>query len=97
MVECDEYICTSFSYEHLNDNEKLTKYAANQSSRGANKPSKELGPLNLEELGNSTWPILHRMSLSYPDKPSREEKRRMSSLMNGFAMSFPCKNCSRDF
>jgi len=41
------------------------KYAPDRLPRGER-------PLNVLELGWSTWPILHRMSLSYPNLPSED-------------------------
>ena len=54
-------------------------------------------PLNVLELGHSTWPLLHRMSLSYPEQPSEEQKTRMFALIKSFSIVYPCKTCRLDF
>jgi FAD-linked sulfhydryl oxidase len=54
-------------------------------------------PLNSIELGRSTWPILHRMTLSYPEKPTDEHKEKVSKFINLFSKTYPCKYCANDF
>ena len=66
------------------------RYAPDRLPRGE-------APLNVLELGWATWPILHRMSLSYPETPTDEQRTRMGSLIKGFSMVYPCKTCRSDF
>ena len=54
-------------------------------------------PLNIVQLGWVTWPILHRMSLSYPEKPTEAMKDAMGQVVKGFAMMYPCSHCREDF
>ena len=67
--------------------------------RGANfdRLPRGNGPLNAIELGRSTWPLLHRMSLSFPERPSDEAKKRMFGLIHGFSLVYPCRICREDF
>ena len=37
------------------------------------------------------------MSLSYPDRPSDEQKKRMFGLIKSFSIIYPCKTCRIDF
>ena len=53
-------------------------------------------PMNKNELGNATWPLLHRMSLSYPEKPTNEQKERMKTLLHSFSWLYPCSHCADD-
>jgi len=55
------------------------------------------GPLNVVEIGRATWPILHRMTLSYPEKPDEATKQRMLRTLKGFSLHYPCKMCASDF
>ena len=55
------------------------------------------GPLNAIELGRAAWPVLHRMSLSFPKTPTDAQKRSMNSLIQGFSWLYPCKVCATDF
>ena len=73
--------------------------SAGQSDRGAvfDRLPRGNGPLNAIELGRSTWPLLHRMSLSYPVNPSVEAKQRMLSFIKGFSLVYPCRTCREDF
>ena len=54
-------------------------------------------PLNAIDLGRSTWPILHRLTLSYPQHPTEEDKSKAMRLMHAFSKLYPCKICSNDF
>jgi FAD-linked sulfhydryl oxidase len=36
------------------------------------------------------------MTLSYPDKPTNEQKTRMVKFLNAFAWLYPCKVCASD-
>jgi len=62
--DCSEFICSS------DKDEKMMKEAL--SYRGGSLSSEYEGPLNAVLLGRATWPLLHKMSLSYPDNPTQE-------------------------
>ena len=57
---------------------------------------KHEGPLNVIQLGWAGWPLLHRMSLSYPVAPTDEQKQRMETLIHAFSNLYPCTNCAED-
>ena len=71
--DCSEYICSSGKDEaQLN---ALMQAASGSPSGQRYKPDRlprSERPLNVFELGWSTWPILHRMSLSYPKNPTED-------------------------
>ena len=54
-------------------------------------------PLNAVELGRSTWPLLHRLSMSYPELPQQEHKEGALRLIKAFSKVYPCKFCAHDF
>ncbi|XP_067933652.1 FAD-linked sulfhydryl oxidase ALR-like isoform X2 [Watersipora subatra] len=54
-------------------------------------------PLDINELGRSTWGFLHTMAANYPDKASAEEQRRMTSFISDFSHVYPCDMCAYDF
>lgn len=54
-------------------------------------------PLNFEELGQSTWSLLHTMAAYYPDKPSETRQQATSSFINSLAEVYPCRECAADF
>ena len=69
--DCTEYICSTGKEEEQLS--QLMQASAGQSSGPRYQPDRlprSERPLNVLELGRSTWPLLHRMSLSYPDKPT---------------------------
>ena len=37
------------------------------------------------------------MTLSYPEKPTEEVKKRMASIIKGFSLVYACKICREDF
>lgn len=39
-------------------------------------------PLDKDELGSSTWNLLHTMSVTYPEKPTSEHKKDMADFLN---------------
>ena len=54
-------------------------------------------PLDREELGNSTWELLHTMAAYYPDAPSAVEQRHAAGFVHGLAQLYPCTHCAADF
>ena len=38
-----------------------------------------------DELGRSTWNLLHTMAAYYPDKPNNEEKKNMSDTLTNLS------------
>ncbi len=54
-------------------------------------------PLYRDELGRSTWGLLHTMAAYYPEKPNEKEENQMENFIEGLATFFPCEECSSDF
>ncbi|CAI7577310.1 unnamed protein product [Penicillium glandicola] len=54
-------------------------------------------PPDVEELGRSTWTLLHSMAATYPEKATTEHQANMSGFLKFFAKLYPCWVCADDF
>ncbi|KAJ5967712.1 hypothetical protein N7501_003960 [Penicillium viridicatum] len=54
-------------------------------------------PPDVEELGRSTWTLLHSMAATYPEKANMEHQANMSGFLKFFAKLYPCWVCADDF
>lgn len=58
--------------------------------------SKECPP-DVEQLGRSSWTLLHAMAARYPEKPSSKEQADMKQFIKLFGNFYPCWFCADDF
>ena len=54
-------------------------------------------PLDREELGRSTWNLLHTIAAYYPDQPTAAEQESVRQLFVILAQFYPCEVCAQDF
>ncbi|EAW09478.1 flavin-linked sulfhydryl oxidase [Aspergillus clavatus NRRL 1] len=54
-------------------------------------------PPDVEELGRSTWTLLHSMTAAYPVKATPEQQSEMGMFLKLFARLYPCWVCAEDF
>ncbi|OQE37418.1 hypothetical protein PENCOP_c010G02515 [Penicillium coprophilum] len=54
-------------------------------------------PPDVEELGRSTWTLLHSMAATYPEKADTEHQANMSGFLKFFSKLYPCWVCADDF
>ena len=54
-------------------------------------------PPDVEELGRSSWTLLHSMAATYPEKPTVTEQQDVSQFMGLFSKLYPCWSCAADF
>ncbi|KOS40067.1 hypothetical protein ACN38_g9084 [Penicillium nordicum] len=54
-------------------------------------------PPDVEELGRSTWTLLHSMAATYPEKANMDHQANMSGFLKFFAKLYPCWVCADDF
>ncbi|XP_043708422.1 FAD-linked sulfhydryl oxidase ERV1 [Telopea speciosissima] len=54
-------------------------------------------PLTKEELGRSTWTLLHTIAAQFPDHPTRQQRRDVKELMDILSRIYPCKECADHF
>ncbi|KJH43802.1 kinase domain protein [Dictyocaulus viviparus] len=53
-------------------------------------------PVDKEELGRSTWNLLHTVSVYYPEKPMEIDKQTISVFIDSLAKLYPCDFCAKD-
>ncbi|KAL8763055.1 MAG: hypothetical protein Q9184_001082 [Pyrenodesmia sp. 2 TL-2023] len=73
--------------------EKSTPPAASTSSLD---PPADCPP-DVEELGRSTWTLLHTISASYPPRASPTQQSEMRQFLGLFGKLYPCWVCAEDF
>ncbi|KAI4133111.1 MAG: hypothetical protein LQ338_000376 [Usnochroma carphineum] len=54
-------------------------------------------PPDVEELGRSTWTLLHTISASYPSQASPTQQSEMRQFLGLFGKLYPCWVCAEDF
>lgn len=53
-------------------------------------------PVDKDELGNSTWNLLHTMAAVYPEKPTPSQKEDVKSFFGILSRTYPCDVCAKD-
>lgn len=53
-------------------------------------------PMDKDELGRSTWNLLHTMAATYPEQPSEQQKQDVKSFFNILSRTYPCDVCAKD-
>jgi FAD-linked sulfhydryl oxidase len=54
-------------------------------------------PQDVEQLGRSSWSLLHTMAATYPEQPTTDQQRDASSFISSFSRLYPCYWCATDF
>ena len=54
-------------------------------------------PPDVEQLGRSSWTLLHTMAATYPERPSLEQRRDVALFISSFSKLYPCYWCATDF
>ena len=54
-------------------------------------------PLDREELGRSTWDLIHTVAAHYPDEPTEIDKQNARNFMSSLSYLYPCEICREDF
>lgn len=54
-------------------------------------------PVDKDELGRSTWALLHTLAAYYPHNPSEDDKKNAMSIIVGLSQLYPCSICVDDF
>jgi FAD-linked sulfhydryl oxidase len=54
-------------------------------------------PPDVEQLGRSTWTLLHSMAATYPEKANTEHQDNMRGFLKFFSKLYPCWVCADDF
>ena len=59
--------------------------------------SNSMCPVDKDELGRSSWNLLHSIAANYPDSPTELEKKQMKLFFEIFSVIYPCSYCAEDF
>lgn len=54
-------------------------------------------PPDVEELGRSTWTLLHSLTANYPERPSFTQQTETKQFIGLFGKLYPCWVCADDF
>lgn len=54
-------------------------------------------PADVEELGRSSWTLLHSIAATYPPNPSPTQQNDVVSFVRLFSKLYPCWICADDF
>uniref|UniRef100_A0A7R9UEP7 Sulfhydryl oxidase n=1 Tax=Pinguiococcus pyrenoidosus TaxID=172671 RepID=A0A7R9UEP7_9STRA len=54
-------------------------------------------PPDREELGRSSWTLLHTTAAYYPERPCKKDMQAAKRFIEGFAALYPCSHCAEDF
>ncbi|KAF2770439.1 hypothetical protein EJ03DRAFT_388868 [Teratosphaeria nubilosa] len=54
-------------------------------------------PPDVEQLGRSTWTLLHTMTANYPTHPTPTQQSETKQFLTLFGKMYPCWSCAEDF
>lgn len=54
-------------------------------------------PPDVEQLGRSTWTLLHTMTANYPERPTITQQLETRQFLGLFGKMYPCWVCADDF
>lgn len=54
-------------------------------------------PPDVDELGRSTWTLLHTLPTTYPSQPTPQRQSTTFSFLQLFSQLYPCHACATDF
>ncbi|KAI5287466.1 hypothetical protein KEM54_005981 [Ascosphaera aggregata] len=54
-------------------------------------------PADVEQLGRSSWTLLHTMAANYPDVATSEQQSDMRNFLHFFTKLYPCWVCGTGF
>nr|CAH7736059.1 unnamed protein product [Callosobruchus chinensis] len=90
--------CSSFQ-DYMKSTKKKLKNedSVNSASNGDDATARRSDcPLDKNELGTSTWGLLHTIAATYPDKPTSEQKCDMKQFLTLLSKFYPCHACAED-
>ncbi|KAK4876592.1 hypothetical protein RN001_009098 [Aquatica leii] len=89
----DYFKATKQKLKHDSKNEEISNLVDNQLPE---RPMRPDCPLDKDQLGTSTWGLLHTMAAKYPVKPTKEDKEGMKQFFNLLGKFYPCEPCAHD-
>ena len=95
--DCANPVCGS-KMDMFSKAVRASSSAAAASSGGAAAAAAPLAcPVDRDELGRSTWDLLHTTAAYYPEAPAPEDVAAAGGLVSGLARLYPCEHCAEDF
>lgn len=55
------------------------------------------GPATKDELGRSSWTLIHTMAVNYPKSPTIEERTQATAFFSSLGTLYPCSRCRDHF
>jgi len=86
--------CNSFA-DFTSQTKTITKSTTGHSHVATSPPP--ACPPDVEELGRSSWTLLHSITASYPVSPTLAEQSQVRQFMGLFSKLYPCWVCAEDF
>src|ERR1700730_14209529 len=86
--------CNSFA-DFTSQTKTITKSTTGHSHVATSPPP--ACPPDVEELGRSSWTLLHSITASYPVSPTLTEQSQVRQFMGLFSKLYPCWVCAEDF
>jgi FAD-linked sulfhydryl oxidase len=86
--------CNSFA-DFTSQTKSITKSATGHPHVASGPPPG--CPPDVEELGRSSWTLLHSITASYPVSPTPTEQSQVRQFMGLFSKIYPCWVCAEDF
>ncbi|KAF3931848.1 hypothetical protein ABW19_dt0204350 [Dactylella cylindrospora] len=84
------------SYKDMSAMSRMLTGAAGGKFKTPVKSRKDCPP-DVEQLGRSTWTLLHSLTATYPETPTPDEKSDMKTFLSILSRVYPCWVCAEDF
>lgn len=68
-----------------------------KASQEAEAPPREDCPWDKNQLGRSTWGLLHTIAAHYPEEPTVNQQKDVKGFFSNLSRLYPCEYCARDF
>lgn len=52
-------------------------------------------PVSRDELGQATWTLLHTVGAQFPERPTRQQRRAVTQLVQSLQHVYPCHSCAQ--
>ncbi|AMD22932.1 HHR163Wp [Eremothecium sinecaudum] len=76
---------------------KVASSSKSPASEIPNGSYARIDPPDVEQLGRSSWTLLHSIAARYPEAPSTTQKQEIKQFMTIFSHIYPCNWCAKDF
>ncbi|KAF2195219.1 hypothetical protein K469DRAFT_698784 [Zopfia rhizophila CBS 207.26] len=75
---------------------KETSKSQSTTASAALQPPPDCPP-DIEQLGRSSWMLLHSITATYPTQPSSQLQNETKTFLYTFSKLYPCWHCASDF